>query len=63
MLLDDVMSELDPERRALLAARLDDGTGQALITATEAGQLPASAQRHEIALRAGAQIAAATEAA
>jgi DNA replication and repair protein RecF len=63
MLLDDVMSELDPERRALLAARLDDGTGQSLITATEASQLPASAERHEIALRSGAQIAAASEAA
>jgi DNA replication and repair protein RecF len=39
MLLDDVMSELDPERRGLLARRLAEGGGQALITATERGQL------------------------
>jgi DNA replication and repair protein RecF len=63
MLLDDVMSELDPERRALLAARLADGGGQALITATEVSQLPADAERREIALRAGAQIGVASEAA
>ncbi|MCL4287007.1 MAG: DNA replication and repair protein RecF, partial [Thermoleophilia bacterium] len=34
LLLDDVMSELDPERRARLVAMVDDG-GQTLITATE----------------------------
>ncbi|MDX6637824.1 MAG: replication and repair protein RecF [Solirubrobacterales bacterium] len=56
MLLDDVMSELDPERRELLAARLADGEGQALITATEASQLPAGAERTEIRLRGGAGI-------
>ena len=39
MLLDDVMSELDPSAAGLLAARLAEG-GQALITATEADQLP-----------------------
>ena len=42
MLLDDVMSELDPERRALLVSSLD-GAGQALLTATEASQVPATA--------------------
>jgi len=54
LLLDDVMSELDPDRRELLAARLTEGPGQTLITATEAGHLPASAERTEIAMRAGA---------
>jgi DNA replication and repair protein RecF len=39
LLLDDVMSELDPDRRALLAAGLVEGGGQALLTATEPEQL------------------------
>lgn len=39
MLLDDVMSELDPTHRELLVSLLDDA-GQALITATEAAQVP-----------------------
>jgi DNA replication and repair protein RecF len=39
LLLDDVMSELDPGRRARLVARLDDG-GQALITAADEESLP-----------------------
>lgn len=39
LLLDDVMSELDPGRRELLVARLDDG-GQALITAADEESLP-----------------------
>jgi len=39
MLLDDVMSELDPERRRLLIGALED-TGQTLVTATEPGQVP-----------------------
>ena len=39
LLLDDVMSELDPERRGRLVAKLTDG-GQALITATEAEHVP-----------------------
>jgi DNA replication and repair protein RecF len=43
MLLDDVMSELDPDHRALLVERLGAGEGQALITATEATQVPAAA--------------------
>ncbi|MCB0875955.1 MAG: DNA replication and repair protein RecF [Solirubrobacterales bacterium] len=40
LLLDDVMSELDPDRRARLVAMLEDG-GQALITATEIDHVPA----------------------
>jgi DNA replication and repair protein RecF len=39
LLLDDVLSELDGERRATLASRLPPG-GQAMVTATSAGQLP-----------------------
>jgi DNA replication and repair protein RecF len=39
MLLDDVMSELDPEHRELLVGLVAEG-GQALITATEAEQVP-----------------------
>jgi DNA replication and repair protein RecF len=51
MLLDDVMSELDPEHRRLLAGLLEDG--QALVTATEPGHVPATgAQLLEV--RAGA---------
>jgi DNA replication and repair protein RecF len=42
LLLDDVMSELDPGRRERLVARLDDG-GQALITAADEESLPAGA--------------------
>jgi DNA replication and repair protein RecF len=42
MLLDDVMSELDPEHRALLVSLLDDG-GQALITTTEPAHVPGEA--------------------
>jgi DNA replication and repair protein RecF len=41
MLLDDVMSELDPEHRALLVTLLAAG-GQAVITATEAAHVPAA---------------------
>ncbi|HVA30456.1 MAG TPA: DNA replication and repair protein RecF [Gaiellaceae bacterium] len=40
LLLDDVLSELDPERRRILAARVAR-VGQALITATDAAMLPA----------------------
>jgi len=39
LLLDDVLSELDPDRRRVLADRVV-GTGQTLITATEASSLP-----------------------
>ena len=40
LLLDDVMSELDPDRRERLVERLDGG-GQALITAASTDSLPA----------------------
>jgi DNA replication and repair protein RecF len=39
MLLDDVMSELDADRRGMLIARLDDG-GQAVVTTTDLGHVP-----------------------
>src|SRR4029077_20012215 len=39
LLLDDVLSELDPDRRRILAARVA-ASGQALVTATDAGMLP-----------------------
>jgi DNA replication and repair protein RecF len=42
MLLDDVMSELDAERRELLAELLGAG-GQAVVTATEADHVPGAA--------------------
>ena len=41
LLLDDVLSELDPERRRILAARVGR-SGQALVTATDAAMLPAA---------------------
>lgn len=44
LLLDDVMSELDPGRRERLIKRLDDG-GQALITAADEESLPGPALR------------------
>jgi DNA replication and repair protein RecF len=48
MLLDDVMSELDPAHRELLVSLLEAG-GQALITATEAADVPsAGATRIEV---------------
>jgi DNA replication and repair protein RecF len=40
LLLDDVLSELDPERRRILATRVRSA-GQALVTATDAAMLPA----------------------
>ncbi len=51
MLLDDVMSELDPERRELLTETVLD-SGQALLTATDTGQLP-EGPRRELRVRAG----------
>ncbi len=39
LLLDDVLSELDPERRRILAERVR-GAGQALVTATDVAMLP-----------------------
>lgn len=40
LLLDDVLSELDPERRGILSERLRRAGGQALLTATTAAALP-----------------------
>ncbi len=45
MLLDDVMSELDPAHRRLLVELLEQGGGQALVTATEADHVPSTAAR------------------
>jgi len=45
MLLDDVLSELDAERRERLIARVADG-GQAVVTATEIEHLPEAARHH-----------------
>jgi len=39
LLLDDVLSELDPQRRRILAERVRSA-GQVLVTATDAGMLP-----------------------
>jgi len=39
LLLDDVLSELDPGRRRVLAARVE-GVGQTLVTATQSSALP-----------------------
>jgi DNA replication and repair protein RecF len=41
LLLDDVLSELDPDRRAILTERLRSAGGQSFLTATTAGALPA----------------------
>ena len=56
MLLDDVMSELDPDHRELLANRLAEGDGQTLITATETDHLPATRERVDVAVRDGATV-------
>ena len=40
MLLDDVMSELDKDRRASLVEVLTDGGGQSLITTTDLEHVP-----------------------
>jgi DNA replication and repair protein RecF len=47
LLLDDVMSELDPGRRDRLVARLGDG-GQVLITAADEESVPATALEHVV---------------
>jgi DNA replication and repair protein RecF len=54
MLLDDVMSELDPDHRRLLVALLEEG-GQALITATEAEHVP-SREARRIAVGHGSVV-------
>ena len=43
MLLDDVLSELDPDRRAILSARVRRPGGQAFLTATSPAALPDAA--------------------
>ena len=61
LLLDDVMSELDPERRELLGGRLQSG-GQAIVTAADETALPRQARECVIrmpgARRAPAAVAA-----
>jgi DNA replication and repair protein RecF len=47
LLLDDVMSELDPERRELLVGRIAAG-GQTLITAAAEESVPAAALAHMV---------------
>lgn len=49
LLLDDVMSELDPGRRERLVARLENG-GQTLITAADAASVPERARRASLAM-------------
>jgi DNA replication and repair protein RecF len=56
MLLDDVMSELDPDHRELLVALLAGG-GQSVITATEAAHVP-SADAAQLEVATGAISAA-----
>jgi DNA replication and repair protein RecF len=55
MLLDDVMSELDSERRELLAELLRSG-GQAIVTATEAEHVPAVEEDELVRVGAGALL-------
>jgi DNA replication and repair protein RecF len=50
MLLDDVMSELDADRRGMLVARLDDG-GQAVVTTTDLGHVPGAEAAAVVRLR------------
>jgi DNA replication and repair protein RecF len=58
LLLDDVLSELDPQRRRILADRVRSA-GQALISATDAAMLPATPdQLLEVAPGAVLEIAA-----
>ncbi|HET9123312.1 MAG TPA: DNA replication and repair protein RecF [Solirubrobacteraceae bacterium] len=58
MLLDDVMSELDARRRRALVDLLREGGGQSIITATDAEQVPGSAQVdvHRIEVAAGGAL-------
>ena len=60
MLLDDVMSELDAERRELLVDLLRGG-GQAVITATEPEHVPGTASHGEELVRVEAGRIEATE--
>jgi DNA replication and repair protein RecF len=60
LLLDDVMSELDPDRRELLVERLARG-GQTLITAASLDSVPARAREQLVRMPAapGGEVAAA----
>jgi DNA replication and repair protein RecF len=58
LLLDDVMSELDPDRRARLIARLGEG-GQTLITAADEESLPPPARASSIRIEPPAPPSAA----
>jgi DNA replication and repair protein RecF len=56
LLLDDVLSELDPQRRRILAERVR-GAGQALVTATDAAMLPLEPDQL-VEVRPGVAVAA-----
>lgn len=56
MLLDDVMSELDGERRELLAGLLRSG-GQAMVSATDIGHVPGTHPAEAIQVHAGTMSA------
>jgi DNA replication and repair protein RecF len=58
LLLDDVMSELDPERRERLIARLGSA-GQALITAADEDSLPPQARDSIVHMPLGSEESAA----
>jgi len=58
LLLDDVMSELDPGRRERLVGRLQDG-GQILITAADEESVPAAAMQSVVRMPPPAESAAA----
>jgi DNA replication and repair protein RecF len=51
LLLDDVMSELDPERRELLAQELAGGGGQSVIATTDLAHVPGAAAGNVTRLR------------
>jgi len=50
MLLDDVMSELDAQRRELLAGELSSG-GQSVIATTDPGHVPSAGDARTARLR------------
>ena len=58
LLLDDVMSELDPDRRAALAQRLARDGGQSLITTTDVAHVPGAegVDVVRVAVRDGAAV-------
>ena len=56
MLLDDVMSELDPAHRELLASRLANG-GQSLVSAADEDALPSPAAERLVRMPSGSAAA------